>query len=233
MFKVKQLGIVGRVHNWIENSLNNRKQRLVINGSTWDWAPAVTRGIPPDSVLGPVLFIIYINNIDLGLNNFIAKFVDDTKIGNCNLQEDLSKISAWSDKWEMPFNVNKCHILQVGTRNRKYEYKMGGVKLESIHCVKNIGVMITSNLKFSELCKEVACKANRMLGSINRNFSFKNKDIILPMYISIVRTHLEHAMQFWSPHHAKDITNLKPSSVGLRRWSCPCMMNLTRRGWHN
>ncbi len=81
IFKVKQLRIVGKVHNWIENWLNNRKQTVVINGSASDWAP-FTSGVPKGSVLGPVIFIIYINDIDLGLNNFIAKFADDTKIGN-------------------------------------------------------------------------------------------------------------------------------------------------------
>ncbi len=199
------------MHNWIENWLNNRKQRVIINGSATDWAP-VTSGVPKGSALGPVLFIIYINNIDLGLNNFIAKLADDTKIGNSvisdcdrqSLQEDLRKISAWSDRWEMPFSVNKCHILQVGTRNKKYDCEMGGVKLESVHCVKDPGVTITSNLKFSQHCKEAACKANRMLG-----FIFKNKDIILPMYISLVRPHLAYAVQFWSPHHAKDIAKLE------------------------
>ncbi len=72
-------------------------------------------------------------------------------------------------------------------KKKKYDYEMGGVKLESVHCFKDLGVTITSNLKFSQHCKEAACKANKMLGSINRNFSFKNKDIILPMYISLVR----------------------------------------------
>ncbi len=71
---------------------------------------------------------------------------------------------------------------------------MGGVKLESVHCVKDLGVTISSNLKFSQHCKEAACKTNKMLGFINRNFSFKNKDIILPMYISLVRLHLEYAV---------------------------------------
>ncbi len=109
----------------------------------------------------------------------------------------------------MPFNVNKCNALQVGTRNKKYEYEMRGMILESLHCVKDFGVTIPSNLKFSQHCKEAACKANRVLGFININFSFKTKDTILPMYISLVRPHLEYAMQFWSPHHAKDIAKLE------------------------
>ncbi len=78
----------------------------------------VTRGVPQGSVLGPVLFVIYINDIDLGLNNFISIFADDKKIGNAvlmecdrqSLQEDLHKLSDWSVKWEMPFNINKYRL---------------------------------------------------------------------------------------------------------------------------
>ncbi len=75
--------------------------------------------------------------------------------------------------------------------------------------VKDLGVTITSNLKFSQQCKEAAGKVNSMLGFIKRIFSFKNKDIILPLYNSLVRPHLEYAVQFWSLHLAKDITKLE------------------------
>ncbi len=100
MFRVKQLGISGKDHNWIENCLSNRKQRVVINDTSSDCAP-VTSGVPRRSALGPVLFIIYIYDINGGLNNFISKFADYTKIGNStvddrdrvNLQEDLRKNS--------------------------------------------------------------------------------------------------------------------------------------------
>ncbi len=197
MFKIKQLGITGNVHNWIENWLSNRKRRVVITGTASDWAP-VTSGVPQGSVLRPVLFIIYINDIDVGLNNFIGKFTDDTKIGisvisdrnRHSLQDNLNKVSVWSARWGMLFNIEKCHILQVGTRSLKYSYEMSSKKLESVHCVKDLGVTIASNLKFSQQCKEAVGKANRMLGFIKRNFSFKNNDIILPLYNSLVRLHL-------------------------------------------
>ncbi len=109
---------------------------------TSEWTP-VTSGVPQGSVLGPVLFIIYINDIDLGLNNFISKFADDTKIVNAVLLEgdrrslqDLRKISDWSVKWEMSFNINKCQILLVYSINIKNDYEMRGVKIKSLHPVK-------------------------------------------------------------------------------------------------
>ncbi len=83
----------------------------------------------------------------------------------------------------MPFNVMKCHILQVDTRNQKTDYEMNDMKTESVQCVKDLGLAL--NLKVSQQCKDAAGKANRMLGLINRNFSIKNKDKILPLYISV------------------------------------------------
>ncbi len=191
MFKVKQLGIDSTLCNWIENWLSNKNQRVVINGTASNWTP-VTNGVPQGFVLGPVMFIIYINDIDVGLNNFISKFADDAKLGNSlitdrdrmSLQEDLRKISEWSQRWEMPLNVNMCQILQVGTRNQKYDYEMNGTKLESVQSVKDLGATITPSLKFSQQCKDAAGKANRMLGFINKNFSFNNKEVILPLYTS-------------------------------------------------
>ncbi len=96
----------------------------------------------------------------------------------------------------MSFNANRCHILHVGTRNQNYDYEMNGVKLDNVQCVKDIGVSIASNLKSSQQCKDAASKANRMLGLMNRNFFFKNKDTILPLYISLVRPQLEYDVQF-------------------------------------
>ncbi len=101
-----------------------------------------------------------------------------------SLQGGLRKISEWSQRWGMPFNVNKCHILQVGTRNQKFDYKMNGTKIESVECVKDLGITIVCSLKFSQQCKEATGKASRMLGFINRNILFKNKNLILLLYIS-------------------------------------------------
>ena len=125
MAKVRSLGIVDEVGDWIEDWLSDRKQRVVINGTSSGWWD-VTSGVPQGSVLGPLLFIIYINDLDLGLVGKISKFANDTKMGiNADsdaavkqLQEDLRKVGEWSKKWQMPFNLDKCKIMHIGHKNK-------------------------------------------------------------------------------------------------------------------
>ncbi len=119
-------------------------------------------GVTQGSVLRPILCIIYINDTDLGLNNFISKFADDMKIcnvvllqcGRQSLQECLHKISDWSVKQEMLFHLNRCQILQVGSRNIKQDDEMCGLKIKSVQSAKDHGVTGVSNLKLSQQCNE-------------------------------------------------------------------------------
>ncbi len=105
----------------------------------------------------------------------------------------------------MPFNINKSQFLQGQSRNTKSNYEMRGVRIKSIHSVKDLGGSVTSNFKFSQQCHESVIKANRMAGLIKRMFLFKNKDVVLFLYDSFVRPQLVYAVQFWSPHHAKSL----------------------------
>ncbi len=179
MFKVKQLGISGKLHNRNNKQTKGSYQWHCLGlriSHEWRFTGLCSRTSPVHDIHR------------WHLNSFISKFADDTKIGNAivddryrfNLQEALRKISKLFERWQMPFNINKCHILHVGTRNQKFDYEINCVKLDSVQCVKDLGVSTKSNLNFSRQCKDAAGKANRMLGFINRNFSFKNKDIILP-----------------------------------------------------
>ncbi len=86
---------------------------------------------------------------------------------------------------------------------------MNGTKLENVQCGKDLGVSVASSLKFSQQCKDAAGKANRLLGYINRNIFIKTKDVILPLYTSVVRPHLEYAVQVWALHHVNDTAKLK------------------------
>ena len=214
--KVRALGIDGAVADWIENWLDNRRQRVVVNGEFSEWAP-VTSGVPQGSVLGPLLFIIYVNDMDDGITAKISKFADDTKLGMNvakqgnieELQEDLRKLGEWSEKWQMPFNANKCKVMHTGHRNPHAQYNLLGGCLEKTETEKDLGVVISSDLKFSKQCIEAEKKAQRILGYIKRQFGFRNKEIVLSLYNSLVRPHLEYAVQFWSPSLRKDVARLE------------------------
>ncbi len=86
----------------------------------------------------------------------------------------------------------------------KNDNEMRGDDLNSVHSVKDLGVTVTSNFKFFQQCNESVIRANRIMGLIKINYSLKNKDVVLSLNNSFVRPHLEYAVQFWCPHHAKD-----------------------------
>ena len=125
------------------------------------------------------------------------------------LQNDLNKILEWSNKWGMQFNVDKCSVLNIGNKNINYSYKIGGNKISKSLEQKDIGVLIDNKLKFHKQTIEATNKANKILGFISRTFDYKSKDIILPLYKSLVRPHLEYCVQFWSPAYRKDIEALE------------------------
>ena len=216
MAKVRSLGIIDEVGDWIEDWLSDRKQRVVINGTSSGWRD-VTSGVPQGSVLGPLLFIIYINDLDLGLVSKISKFADDTKLGiNADsdaavkqLQEDLRKVGEWSKKWQMAFNLDKCKIMHIGHKNKNEKYELLGKEIESVQQEKDLGVVITNDLKSSNQCIEAVKKAQKLLGYIKRQFRTRNKETILTLYNALVRPHLEYAVQFWSPSLRKDIERLE------------------------
>ena len=186
MAKVRSLGIIDEVGDWIEDWLSDRKQRVVINGTSSGWRD-VTSGVPQGSVLGPLLFIIYINDLDLGLVSKISKFADDTKVGiNADsdaavkqLQEDLRKVGEWSKKWQMPFNLDKCKIMHIGHKNKNEKYELLGKEIESVQQEKDLGVVITNDLKSSNQCIEAVKKAQKLLGYIKLQFRTRNKETIL------------------------------------------------------
>ena len=122
---------------------------VVLNGTHSTWCD-VKSGVPQGSVLGPLLFIIYLNDIDIGLQNNIYKFADDSKIagrvsdvnGSIALQQDLDKLISWADRWQMEFNIDKCKVVHAGRNNRNFTYEMQGQWLESSHSERNLGVII-------------------------------------------------------------------------------------------
>ena len=211
LVKLRSLGITGSVLAWIHTWLTDRKQRVVLKGCRSSWCN-VASGVPQGSVLGPLLFISYINDIDASVLSNVLKFADDTKlyreVSSCDdatmLQADLNNVFDWSQLWQMPFNVSKCKIMHIGSKNPCIPMSLNGTELTTVSVEKDLGFYLDSSLKPSRQCVEAAKKGNRVLGMIRRNFKFLHRDTVLRLYKQLVRPHLEYAVQAWNPCYSKD-----------------------------
>ena len=214
--KLKSHGMGNNIINWIEQWLTDRRQRVVVDGEVSSWKPVLS-GVPQGSVLGPILFLVYINDLEEGVSGKILKFADDTKLfrkvkeigDKQNLQDDIDKLVKWSEKWQMLFNFGKCKCLHTGSGNTGMNYEMGGTILSKTVKEKDLGVTMNANMKVSEQCRIAASKGNQVLGMIRRNITYKEKSLIIPLYKAIVRPHLEYCIQAWNPHLRKDVDMLE------------------------
>ena len=189
LLKLKAHGIGDSINDWIEQWLTDRRQRVVVDGEVSNWK-SVLRGVPQGSVLGPILFLIYINDLDDSITSNVLKFADDTKLfrkvntdgDKQHLQNDLDRLVKWSEKWQMLFNFGKCKCLHTGHGNLNENYKMGDTVLGTTVKEKDLGVTISADLKVSEQCGIAASKGNQILGLIRRNITYKGNKLIIPLY---------------------------------------------------
>uniref|UniRef100_M3XLH7 Reverse transcriptase domain-containing protein n=1 Tax=Latimeria chalumnae TaxID=7897 RepID=M3XLH7_LATCH len=216
LLKLKQTGIGGNLFCWIQNWLMDRSQRVMVQGIASDWKD-VKSGVPQGSVLGPLLFNIFINDLEEGVKSTLVKFADDTKMmkvldgdSACDeLQKDLDTLQTWAVKWQMKFNVGKCKVLHLGVNNPKRLYHLNDQKLESADNEKDLGIIIDDKLKFSHHSNMAVSKANKMLGVIKRTITSRKMEVITPLYRALVRPHLEYCVQFWSPRLRCDIESVE------------------------
>ena len=208
LLKLAKKGITGKVLGWIRAWLTGRTQVVKV-GEAKSTESEVKSGVPQGSVLGPPLFDVFIDDVDecAVLIDLLLKFADDTKgmqqikvpEDRAKLQQTLDKLVEWAARWGMSFNVAKCKIMHVGTNNPCYKYTMCGEELVEVDEEKDIGVVITKNLKPTKQCKKAAGTANAVLQQLTKNFHYRDRHVFRKLYIQYVRPHLEFATPAWSP----------------------------------
>ena len=236
LYKLGYYGIRGSTHKWISSWLSERSQKVVLDGQASDPVPVLS-GVPQGSVLGPVLFLIFINDLPDNIRSSVRLFADDCVLYrnikspiDCQiLQDDLNSLSQWETDWQMKFNVAKCHSMRV-TRHLPdnqilFDYTLHQQKLEQVQSAKYLGLTITDNLDWGQHVSEISCKATKTMGFLRRNLALAPKHTKEVAYKTLVRPQLEYAAPIWNPYHKLQIQEVEKVQRTAARWTC--------RRWRN
>ena len=219
MIKLEHYGIRGHTRRWIKPFLAGRSQHVVVDGEKSD-PGKVTSGVPQGSVLGPVLFLIFVNDIVSDIDSSIRLFADDCllyrTVDNDDdrqaFQQDLTKLTEWAKKWQMSFNVDKCYVMHLTSPRRKptvTNYVMDGKILSQVNTNPYLGVTISRDMSWSPHIATICAKANKLLGFLKRNLRRCPQELKEKAYTTLVRPKLEYASAIWDPHLQKDVKKLE------------------------
>ena len=216
--KLHMYGVRNKNLEWIRSFLTCRYQRTVVNGRTSDWLPVLS-GIPQGTVLGPHLFILYINDITQVVSSTARLFADDCilyrkitdPVDEKSLQEDLNNLVTWADKWGMKFNAAKCTVMRISRKRDPghTKYTLLGEQLKEVSDHQYLGIHIENNLKWDKQTQHAATKGTRALNFLKRNFNHCSKIVKVRLYHTLVRPHLEYASIAWHPSTAKNVNLLE------------------------
>ena len=202
--KLESYGITGKTLAIVRDFLTGRSMRVTVGGKISE-AHYVTSGVPQGSVLGPLLFVLFVNDLPQNLRNPISLFADDLKIiGNanneCDINNDLYMLERWEDMWLLRFNPSKCKVLHINKNNNPMNnYKLDGVNLTTVESECDLGLHTNSQFDWSENIKQAIIKANRMTAWVVRNIIDRSCEVMLLIYKALIRPHLEYCVQIWSP----------------------------------
>ena len=209
--KLKAYGVGGNLLQWISAFLSNRRQRVVVEGKHSSWME-VSSGIPQGSVLGPLLFLVYINDLPSNVGSCSKLFADDTKLYRevsdvddmAQLQNDVDSLELWAEKWQLPFNKSKCSLMHLGSSNQHFTYQMGGTDIAQVNVEKDLGLLVDDTLKFHKQTAAAVSRANRVLGLVRRAFIALDCQSLCLLYRTLIRPHLEYANSVWGPTSKTD-----------------------------
>ena len=165
----------------------------------------VLSGVPQGSVLGPLLFLLFIDDMPVITRNITTLFADDSKLmrnarSPATIQSDLHCLSQWADVWLMKFNESKCSALHIGKDNPKNNYMTGHTPLQVVKKERDLGVVVSSGdtLCWEEQIRGIIGKAKQMTSWTIRNVVSRKQEVLIPFYKAFVRPHLQNAVQVWA-----------------------------------
>lgn len=219
LLKLWTTGITGDLWKWLRSYLNNRHQSVSLAGQRSAPLPVLS-GVPQGSILGPLLFIIFINDLPLSVQaSLILLYADDTKCSanikspsdTTLLQEDINAINSWGNLWRMTFNETKCVHLRFLPKlgPSPPTYTINSKTITSVDQHKDLGIILTSSLTFSEHYHQIISKANKTLGLIRRSFNTTSISAKKKLYLSLVRSKMTYCSPAWRPNLLKDIKALE------------------------
>ena len=208
LHKLHNYGVRGKLYNWISEFLSGRSQCTVVENE-FSSVKNVNSGVIQGSCLGPLLFLLFINDIDgIGVNDSICKlYADDLKLYTNytdsdsvdSLQSTLNNLYAWSVKWQLGINYSKCHILHLGSKNSNSNYFINGFKIDSGTVVTDLGIQVDSNLRFNCHINNICSRAHSRICMLFRGFVSRDPELLIKAYKIYVRPLLEYCTVVWSP----------------------------------
>ena len=221
LLKLEGYGVSGNLLSWLTDFLHQRYQRVTVDGVHSKWCKVLS-GVPQGSVLGPLLFILYINDLSENINCNIKQYADDTKLyaivkdnnDILHFQQDLDTVAEWSNVWQLSFSFSKCKHMQVGNTlavdYNLMDYQKGErITISHVDKEQDLGIWCTADLKPTLQCQQAVSKAMKVLGLIKRTFKYFNTKSLVKLYKTYVRPHLEYCVQVWSPFLVGDIDTLE------------------------
>ena len=195
---------------------------MVVNGASSKWAPVLSR-VPQGTVVGPILFLLLINDLPSSVSSSVKLFADDSVLyrhiessaDHDKLQQDLLQLEEWAAMWQMNFAPSKCYIMSITLKRQpsSFSYTLCNTPLEGVTFQKYLGV----SLKCTKQAVEVKTKANKILGVLQRNSSSCSAVVKERAYLSLVRPVCEYSSVAWNPYTQKDIICVESAQ---RRVAC-------------
>ena len=228
--KLRLYRIDGRILLWIQAFLSDRRQLVLCDGVKSQFVP-VTSGVPQGTVLGPLLFLLHINDLPsvVDPNTPVRLFADDALVyrvintiqDQVTLQQDLARLEGWAKAWGMVFNASKCYVMHIhhGNSTKSYFYQICGEFLSPVTNEKYLGVHITQDLNWSLHIDRVATKASQKLGFIRHNLRGAPAQCKQLAYIALVRSGMEYASTIWHPHTNVHSNKLEKNQRRAARWA--------------